>query len=205
MSGAIAASAYAVVLASSVWAAGPLERPRHRRPPLLTAGALAVIGTVSVLQLTAFPGLLGALERNRTAIADGQVTRLVTSLVVQDGGWAGTVFNLVALLVVGVTAEQLWSRRRWLLIALSAGVGAQFWGLVVQPVGAGNSVLVFGLAASLLVLALHSGPPPSRVLAVVGLLTGSVLLFRRDVHGGAVLIGAAVSLVITVRAHRRAS
>jgi rhomboid protease GluP len=66
----------------------------------------------------------------------------------------------------------------------------------VQPSGAGNSVLVFGLAASLHVLALRYGAAPSRVLAVLGLGTAVALLVGRDVHGGAALIGAGVSAVL---------
>jgi len=149
MSSSVLAACFAVVLATSVWATGALDR--RRRAPLLTTGALLVIGTLSVLQLTVLPGLLDALRREPGELVDGEPWRLVTSLTVQDGGWPGTVFNLVILVVVGATAESLWSRRRWLLIALASGVGAQFWGLVVQPYGAGNSVLVFGLNASLLV------------------------------------------------------
>jgi hypothetical protein len=80
----------------------------------------------------------------------------------------------------------------WRLVTLAL-VGAQFWGLVVQPYGGGNSVLVLGLAAALLVLTLRSGPSPSRALAVVGLLTGGVLLVGRDLHGGTVAIGALVA------------
>ena len=198
----VVAACFAVLLTATVWAAGQLDRTR--RAPLATAATLLVIGTVSVLQLTAFPGLLGALRRDRSAIADGQLWRLVTSLVVQDGGWPGTVFNLATLVVVGSVAESLWSRRRWVLIALTAGIGAQFWGLVVQPTGAGNSVLVFGLAASVLVRALRQGPLPSRALAVVGLLAGTVLLVGGDLHGGAVAIGAVSTALLTtprIRGH----
>jgi membrane associated rhomboid family serine protease len=192
MSSTATAACYAVVLAAAIWSVGP---PQHGRPrvPLLTTGALLVVGTVSTLQLTVFPALLGDLRRDRTALAHGQLWRLATSLVVQDGGWPGAAFNLVSLAVVGSVAESLWRRPHWLLIGLAAGVGAQFWGLVVQPTGAGNSVLVFGLAASLLVRAFHEGPPPSRVLAVVGLVAGATLLVTGDLHGGAVAIGGAVA------------
>jgi rhomboid protease GluP len=202
MGDSLVAACFAVVLATAIWASGPLER-RPRRLPLATFGALLVIGTVSVLQLTAFPGLLGALERNRSAIADGQLWRLATSLLVQDGGWPGTVFNLGALVAVGTVAESLESRRQWLVIALTAGIGAQFWGLAVQPTGGGNSVLVFGLAASLLVLALRSGPAASRALAGVGLLAGAVLLVGRDVHGGAVLLGVVAAGLLGIGTHTR--
>ncbi len=102
--------------------------------------------------------------------------------------------NLAALVVVGTVAEWRWGARRWLTIALAAGIGAQFWGLLVQPVGAGNSVLVLGLAASLLALGLVDGPAPMRAAGVVGLLAGLALLVGRDVHGGAAAIGALVAM-----------
>ncbi len=60
---------------------------------------------VSVLGLIV-PAVEVALRRDRTAIDHGQVWRLVTALVVQDGGVAGTVFNLAGLAAVGVLAER---------------------------------------------------------------------------------------------------
>jgi membrane associated rhomboid family serine protease len=134
-------------------------------------------------------------------MADGQLWRLVTSLVVQDGGWAGTVFNLAELALVGVAAERLWGPRRWWVIWLVSGVGAQFWGMVVQPFGGGNSVASFGLAASVAVAALVRGRGPARLLGGLCLLGGLALLAAGDVHGGAVVLGAATGAVL-VRSSR---
>ena len=113
----------------------------------------------------------------------------MTSLVVQDGGLAGTVFNLVSLFVIGSAAEAAWGVRRWVVLALGSGVGAQLWGWLVQPVGGGNSVAVFGLAASLAVLALRRGTDVQRLLAVISLLAAMFLLLSGDIHGGAAAIG----------------
>ena len=77
--------------------------------------------------------------------------RIVTALLVQDGGWAGMAFNLTILAWIGIQAESAWGVGRWTLIAMCSGIGVQAWGWLVQPVGAGNSVLAYGLAASLLV------------------------------------------------------
>ncbi len=129
-------------------------------------------------------------------LADGQLWRLVTSLVVQDGGLAGTVSNLVRLAFVGVVAEQVWGWRRWVGILLVAGVGSQLWGLLVQPQGAGNSVATLGLAASLGVVAIESGTGPSRVMGALSLLAGAVLIGLGDIHGGAVALGAATAVVL---------
>jgi membrane associated rhomboid family serine protease len=153
-------------------------------------------------QFTVAPWLLDQLERNWTLIGRGQIWRLLTSLVVQDGGLAGAIVNLIALAAIGVAAEQVWGAKRWAAIALAAGLGAQFWGIIVQPVGAGNSVAVFGLAASMAVLAVLRGVGIQRVVGLVSLVGAAVLLVIGDVHGGAATIGAVLGLVFA-RARQR--
>lgn len=168
-----------------------------RRPPWATLGALLVVGLPTLAQLTVAPGLLEDVQRDRSATGDGQLWRLVTALVVQDGGVPGTGFNLLSLTVIGLVAEAACGTRRWIVIALGAGMGAQLWGWAVQPVGAGNSVAVFGLAASLAVLALRQGPRGRRRLSLAGLLAATVLLGIGDIHGGAAAIGGALGAVLT--------
>ncbi|MFI5834879.1 rhomboid family intramembrane serine protease [Micromonospora sp. NPDC051300] len=201
------ALAYLVLLAAAVRAglgllagSGPEGR---RRVPVATVTALVVVGVPTLLQLTVAPALLGQLGRDRAAIGDGQVWRLVTSLVVQDGGVPGSVFNLAALAVVGVVAERFWGARRWVVIALASGVLAQLWGLVVQPVGAGNSVAVFGLAASAAAAAVRSGDRAGRAFGAVSLLVAAALLVAGDIHGGAAVVGATVGTVLTAADRRR--
>ena len=60
---------------------------------------------MSVTGLLAEPVLL-ALRRDAAALSDGQLWRLLTALLVQDGGIPGTVFNLLGLVAVGVAAER---------------------------------------------------------------------------------------------------
>lgn len=182
---------YAVVLVAGLGAAGQAPRAgRRAAAPVITIVALVVVAVPSLVQLTVAPALLDALGRDRAEIAHGQLWRLLTSLVVQDGGWSGAAFNLASLLVIGAAAERVWGGRRWLTVAAAAGVGAQLWALVVQPVGAGNSVVVFGLAASLATRALRASPRPQRVWAVICLAGSVVLLVVGDLHGGAAAIGA---------------
>jgi hypothetical protein len=85
---------------------------------------------------------------------------------------------------------------------LAAGLGAQFWGIIVQPVGAGNSVAVFGLAASIAVLAVLRGVGIQRVVGLISLAGAAVLLVIGDIHGGAATIGAVLGLVFA-RARQR--
>jgi rhomboid protease GluP len=189
---------YAVVLTTSFVASH--VRPLSRQPqqwPWATTVALLVIGIPTLAQFTVAPWLLEDLQRDWTLIGGGQVWRLLTSLVVQDGGLAGTIFNLVALAAIGVSAEQVWGWKRWTVIALAAGVGAEFWGKIVEPVGAGNSVVVFGLAASVAVMAVRRGVGVQRLLGLISLLGAGMLLIIGDIHGGAATIGAVVGLAFS--------
>ncbi|GAA3452026.1 rhomboid family intramembrane serine protease [Dactylosporangium matsuzakiense] len=180
---------YIGFLGTAGWAGSGLRGP-HR--PIATWVVFAAVAVFSFLQLLAAPALFTALRRDRTAIADGQFWRLLTSAVVQDGGWAGTIFNLIALAALGLLAERLWGTRRWLALALCVQILGGLWGLVVQPIGAGTSLIDFGLGGALATTAavVHRSP-----LAVVSLAAGSALLLLGDIHGGAVLAGALFALL----------
>jgi hypothetical protein len=90
---------------------------RHRfgfqRFPVVTAVVFAVTATVSVLGL-ALPSLLATLERAPAGL-HGDWWRTFTALFVQDGGAAGTLSNLLFLLVMGALAEQFLERWQWLV------------------------------------------------------------------------------------------
>ncbi|WP_327001107.1 rhomboid family intramembrane serine protease [Dactylosporangium sp. NBC_01737] len=182
---------YVVVLVTAGMAGAGLLRARPpapaRRAPVATMVAFALTAVPSLLQLTVAPGLFEALRRDRAAIGDGQLWRLVTSFAVQDGGWPGLIFNLAALAVIGTLAERLWGPARWVCVALAVQVLGNLWGLVVQPVGAGTSLVNYGLAASLAAAALVLAA--SRPPAVVSLAFALVLLALGDIHGGAALLG----------------
>lgn len=187
---------YVLVLCGAVVTGrGSLRHPAARFP-VATMVSVVAVGVPSAVQLLLVPSLLSMWERDWSRILDGQWWRLLTSLVVQDGGWPGTVLNLVSLAVVGFFAERTWGRTAFVVIALVAGVGAQFWGAVVQPVGAGNSVAVFGLAASSAVANVRSRSLPVRAASVVTLLGGVALLVLGDLHGGAFVLGAVCAAVL---------
>lgn len=98
MTTALLSALYAIVLTAAFAASRvrPLATPPRSRWPWATTVAVIIVGIATLAQFTVAPWLLNSLERNWTLIARGQVWRLLTSLVVQDGGVAGAVFNLVA-------------------------------------------------------------------------------------------------------------
>jgi membrane associated rhomboid family serine protease len=131
--------------------------------PVLTTAVAAVTAAVSIAGLVAEPVLL-ALRRDAAALSDGQLWRLLTALLVQDGGVPGTVFNLLGLVLVGVAAERRLGARAWLAAYLAGGLTGEFVGWAGwQPIGGGNSVGVCGLAGALAVAVLRDTRPPGRL------------------------------------------
>jgi membrane associated rhomboid family serine protease len=118
--------------------------------PRLTAAVFTITAIPSLVQF-AYPALETNLRRDPSLIADGQLWRLVTSLVVQDGGVVATISNLGFLLVLGGLAERTLGARRWLLFYLAGAAFGQAAGLVFDTVGAGNSIALCGLAGGLAV------------------------------------------------------
>ena len=168
----------------------------ERKTPYLTLVVVFLIAIPSTLQFFVAT-ILPSFERDYARFLAGDWWRLVTSLFVQDGGISGTIFNLVSLALVGSVAEQLWSRPQWLLIFFAGGILSQFAGLLWQPVGAGNSVANFSLAASIAMSCLLRST--SQAVKTMGLLTlaaGGILLFLRDIHGAAMLIGSGTALIL---------
>lgn len=119
------------------------------RFPVLTAGVTAVTAVVDIVQF-AVPGTLERLERT-PALLHGEWWRAVTSLFVQDGGIAGTVSNLLFLVLLGTLAEQVLDKPRWLVQYFGVGIASEFLGCLWQPVGGGNSIALCGLAGAVAV------------------------------------------------------
>jgi membrane associated rhomboid family serine protease len=154
-----------------------------------------VIGLSAIFQLF-FPWLRPALERNATLIASGEWWRLVTALFVQDGGIAGSIFNLVSLLLVGRVAERMWGSRRWLAVFAVGGILSEVVALAWRPIGAGNSVANFSLAGAVSILCIvRRTTRPAVVAAGIALAACAALLLLRDIHGAAALSGAMTGLV----------
>src|SRR5262245_61980114 len=105
---------YGVALLVAYRAGQPLEARREgsrERPPWAAIGLFCLVAVPSLAQF-AFPQLYTWLHRDSELIMHhGQWWRPFTSFVVQDGGVAGTAFNLVVLAVIGIAAERVWGAR----------------------------------------------------------------------------------------------
>jgi hypothetical protein len=75
-----------------------------------------------------------------------------------------------------------------------------------QPVGAGNSVANFSLAASIAIASVSFRPSRLVLLASLSALGADLsLLLLRDIHGAASLAGAVVTLVLIELERREGS
>jgi membrane associated rhomboid family serine protease len=139
----------------------------HPTVPLVTASVLVVTTAVSVLGFT-YPEILNALQREPGVLGAGKWWRLLTPLMVHDGGWTHLLSNAAALVIVGTATERMFGRWRWLVLYLAGGLTGELAGYAWQVQGAGNSVAVLGLVGGLLaVLLLKPQVEVSVISAVV--------------------------------------
>jgi len=153
---------------------------------IAVVSATALITGASLL----YPGILLALQRSPAALGAAQVWRFITPLFVERGGWKEIAFNLVSLLAVGVLAERLWGKRRWVIFYLTGGVTGQACGLAWRPIGAGSSVAMCGLLGACAVWALPRRASWLAVLAGLAIVMGVVLTIMHNLHGPPLLAGA---------------
>lgn len=177
---------------------------RTLRIPMATLLMLAAVAGAFWAEHT-FPGLLPLFERTALLVRRAELWRAFTALFMQDGV-TGLAFNMTILAVVGIVAEQVLGRRRWVVVYLGAGVITEFLALAWQPHGAGNSIAVFGLAGAITTPGLLRMRHPGRLLIS---LTASgaalALLLQRDVHGIGFWVGAAISMAVAAGAGQRAT
>ena len=172
------------------------------RFPKTTLVLFLAIAIPSILQFL-FPDLLLFLQRDATRFRQGEWWRLITPLFVQDGGISGTVFNLVSLAFVGTVAEQFWDTKEMLIIFFGGGLVGEIIGFLWQPVGAGNSVGNFSLAAAVALICLHrlaSRFVQTAALVVLG--ADIVLVLLKDIHGPAAVTGAILAFVLSRTSER---
>jgi rhomboid protease GluP len=173
-----------------------------REFPLLTSITIALTAALTATRLLG-DGPLDALRRDPTALGHGQVWRLITPTLVQSDPELKTVLSVFALcFVIGMRAERLLPRRRWLALYLAGALAGHAVGEAFQPLNGGTSVAFCGILGGLAVLALLGETPvaPQLRFAAAFALPLSVLdLMLRDIHGAAFLAGFAVALTWTLR------
>lgn len=148
----------------------------------------------------AFPGILTTLERNRGQLLDGQVWRLVSPLFVQDGGVAGTIFNLITLVLLGGLAVILLGWRHWLFLYFGTGIASEVVAYtLIQQGEAGNSIANFGVAAGLVVVAMRPPQMPCAAAGGIGLLAGLTLLAVGNLHGAAFTIDLVLTGILMLK------
>ncbi|MBH0118113.1 rhomboid family intramembrane serine protease [Rhodococcus sp. HM1] len=168
-------------------------------PPPLAATVLWLIVAVPSLLRVAVPALDEMFRRNPVQIRnDGEWWRIGTSVLVQDGGAAAIVANLVLLAVLAVAGVRVWGPGR--ALALFAG-GQLMWGLftsfVSPSAGAGCSAAAFALAAATAGLWLSMGARRLELAVSLAILAiGALLLLIDDAHGVAVLCGMLLGAVL---------
>ncbi len=165
---------------------------------VILAGVTLVVSVAGNLD----QAILDALARNREQLLSGELWRIFTPLFVQDGGWAGTIFNLVSLLFIGAVTEIAFGRKTLLLTYFTAGLASEIAAYTfLQHQGfAGNSVAVLGLAGLCLVTFAARERTFTRALAIVGLLAGATLLVTGNLHGIGFATGAIVGIVLLLQA-----
>lgn len=171
------------------------------RLPVVTISVLAVTFIFTALGFV-YPPLLFALRRTPGAFSQHEWWRLITPILVHDGGWRQIAFNFPATLIVGSIVERLYSRSQWLVLYLSGALAGEFAGLAWQPYGAGNSVAGAGLLGGVAVWLLALKATQARVGAFVLLGGAIVLALLRDLHGPPLLAGACVGAAM-LRSGRR--
>jgi membrane associated rhomboid family serine protease len=179
------------------------SKPGTSRFPRITLTLFLAVAIPTTIQFI-FPALLPLFQRDTTRFMNGEWWRLITPLFFQDGGIGGAISNLVGLLLIGFVAEQLWDRRDMLLIFFLGAIVGELIGFVWQPIGAGNSVANFSLAASVAAICLLRRPPrPVQVAALVALCADVLLVLLQDIHGPAALAGAILALVLVQVSNRK--
>lgn len=178
---------------------GPPPCPRLR-PPVLTAATLGLTAAITATR-TCGDGVVHALRRDPDRLLEGQVWRVITPVWVQtDRSWLVVVAVFVLCAAVGSVAEQIFTRRHWIVLYLLGVIVGHGIGEVLQPRQGGTSVAFAGVLGGLSAVALlrRTVPTPLRVEAVVLTLAAVFDTAIRDIHGAPLLVGLAVTAVVGV-------
>lgn len=202
-SGPLNSLLYSLLLAVSLMASVHvlLRQGARLRAPAAPCVMLWLLVAIPSLVQFAWHPIYDQLSRQPAAIHRGQLWRLVTSAAVQDGGVAGTLFNLVSLAVILALAERLWAAWAVVLLSVVGVVAFNVMATYVSPsAGGGNSAMTFFVAASIVGLMwVRHRSAVTALAAAVTAVVGVVLLALLDAHGEAVLAGLLIGVLLVAR------
>lgn len=163
------------------------------RIPIATLSILLVTGIVTAMQFVV-PGTLGALERTPDGLTRHQWWRLISPLLVHDGGWRQIAFNFPAIFIVGSFMERLYGPGRVIATYLLCGLLGEVCGYAWQPHGAGSSIAGAGLLGALAFWLVAENRTLQGKFGGTLLLAGAVVLsVLKDIHGPPLLAGACLA------------
>jgi membrane associated rhomboid family serine protease len=169
---------------------------KQKRWPMITFTLCFLLAICLLLQLMN-PSLLPLFERNASAMYQGQWWRIFTALFFQDGWLWGGISNIILLALIGSLTEQFFGRLQWISLYFLVGILTEVFALKWQPLGAGNSIAVMGLAASIIIYALVKQRSTKTILlGTLSILPTLFLLLQHDIHGMAFLIGLLATMII---------
>lgn len=168
-------------------------------------GSIILLGvTVIITSLQfVFPGILTALDRNRTALLSGELWRVVTPLFIQPAGLWQCLFNGMFFFSLPI-AEHLYGRRVLLIYFITGMVGQLvnfYWETTPGGLSAGkggSSTALFGVIGSLLMYILLNQklfPKGYILIPLAGFVGAGILVFFEDGHAPSLLVGGLLGLL----------
>ena len=145
-----------------------------------------------------FPQIVKELDRNKEALFNGEVWRLVTPLFIQPMGVWQCVFNGIFLLAFLPLAEHFYALRL-LVIYFVAGVTGQFFNYYWNKGGGGSSTAIYGVMGSLFMyifLNRDQFPKGYIFLSIAGFFGAVILCFFQDGHAPGLIAGGITSFLL---------
>jgi membrane associated rhomboid family serine protease len=166
--------------------------------PIGTIIALVCWAICTTLYHLGATDLFLAVRRDPHALADGQLWRLLSPVLVQPDDVKTTIILGVLSAVIGVIAERTFGTVRWLVLFLAGALAGHVIGEWWQPYSSGISVAFCGPLGALVVYAIlmHARRPGPQIVGPAAVLIGAIVLaVRTDIHGPAILAGALVAAI----------
>lgn len=165
-------------------------------PVTTTAALMVLMASVGLIDLVT-PGRLASqvLGYSSIGLAEGQLWRLVTGIVVPDGGLLSLLLNLLFLWLIGRDVEAALGRGRMVGVAIISGLGSAaalsllypnipLWGLAYS--------VIIGLVAARAALGYRAGEDVRSYLILFGILLVFNLVVG-SLAGAVSLLGAVIA------------